>query len=145
MNEDEYISERFEDQIRWYSKKSQFNQKWHNLLKLAEIISASFIPFIAGMTDNIPYSAWIIGGLGVVIAVSAGAGSLYKFQENWIQYRTTAETLKHEKYLYLTKSPPYNEENAFMHLVERIENLISKENTQWALHTKKEVQSKKNA
>lgn len=93
------------------------------------------------MKDTIPYSAWVIGSLGVVIAVSVAAGSLYKFQENWIQYRTTAETLKHEKYLYLTKSAPYNEENAFIQLVQRIESLISKENTQWSRYAKKDTKS----
>ena len=101
MNEDEYLSERLEDQIRWYSKKSQYNQKYYKVLRLAEIIAASLIPFLAGIGNNIPYSEWVIGILGVMIAISAGASSLYKFQENWIQYRTTAETLKHEKYLNL--------------------------------------------
>ena len=135
MNEEKYIKERLDDQIQWYSKESRFNQKFHKLLRLTEIISAALIPFLAGMVGKIPYSTWIIGSLGVVIAVCAGASSLWKFHENWIQYRTSAETLKHEKYLYLTKSYPYNEENkenALNYFVKRVENLISKENTQWA-------------
>ena len=141
MNEDKYLNNRLEDQLKWYSNKSQANQKWYKRLRLTEIISASLIPFLAGMKDTIPYSAWVIGSLGIVIAVSVAAGSLYKFQENWIQYRTTAETLKHEKYLYVTKSPPYNEENAFIQLVQRIESLISKENTQWSRYAKKDTKS----
>ncbi|OQY02216.1 MAG: hypothetical protein B6I26_01325 [Desulfobacteraceae bacterium 4572_130] len=145
MNEEKYINERLEKQILWYSKESRFNQKFHKLLRLTEIIFAALIPFLAGMVGKIPYSTWIIGGLGVVIAVCAGASSVWKFHENWIQYRTSAETLKHEKYLYLTKSYPYNEENqenAFNYFVKRVENLISKENTQWAGHTEKKNESK---
>ncbi|MEM9273347.1 MAG: DUF4231 domain-containing protein [Cyanobacteria bacterium P01_F01_bin.143] len=136
MDDNEYLSDRLEDQIRWYSKKSQYNQKYYKRLRLTEIVSAAVIPFLAGMQD-FSYSKLIIGILGVVIAISAAASSLYKFQENWIQYRTTAETLKHEKYLYLTKSPPYDGEAPLKALVERIESLISKENTQWASSTNK--------
>ena len=67
----------------------------------------------------------------MIIAVSTGVSSIYKFHENWIEYRTTAETLKHELYLFETKSPPYDKENAFQELVQRVESLISKEHTQW--------------
>jgi len=132
MNEDEYLNNRLEEQLKWYSNKSQTNQKWYKRLRLTEIISASLIPFLAGMKDTIPYSVWVIGSLGVVIAVSAAAGSLYKFQENWIQYRTTVEQLKHEKFLYLANVKPYDSENKFLLLVERVEGLISKENSYWA-------------
>lgn len=147
MDEKEYLSDRLEDQIRWYSKKSQDNQKYYKRLRLVEIICAALIPFLAGMSDKIFYLKWIIGVLGVVIAISAGASSLCKFQENWIQYRTTAGTLKHEKYRYLTQAPPYNEvgRDNLTELVERVESLISQENTQWASYTKKSTKQKKDS
>ena len=47
-------------------------------------------------------------------------------------YRTICETLRHEKYLFLTKTRPYNSNDAFNKLVEKIEGLISKENSQWS-------------
>ncbi len=137
MNEEEYIEQRLKDQINWYDKKSQFNQKWFKRLRILEIVSAAIIPFLAGIGPNIPYYQLIIGFLGVVIAVSAGISSIYKFHENWIEYRTTAETLKHELYLFETKCQPYNEDDAFCKLVQRIESLISKENTQWSRNLEK--------
>jgi hypothetical protein len=51
--------------------------------------------------------------------------------EKWIEYRTTTETLKHEKYLYFTNSLPYANDDTFVLLVERVERLISKENSRW--------------
>ena len=54
MNEDEYLNNRLEEQLKWYSNKSQTNQKWYKRLRLTEIISASLIPFLAGMKDTIP-------------------------------------------------------------------------------------------
>jgi hypothetical protein len=103
MNEEEYLNDRLNDQINWYSKKSQTNQKWFKGLRLLEIIAATIIPFLAGIGSIIPYYLIIIGVLGVIIAVSAGLSALYKYHENWIEYRTTSETLKHEKYLFQAK------------------------------------------
>ena len=53
MNEEDYLKERLDDQLEWYSKKSQLNQKWFKRLRLVEIISAAIIPFIS--KEN---SAW---------------------------------------------------------------------------------------
>lgn len=137
MNEEEYLNDRLNDQIDWYDKKSQTNQKWFKRLRLLEIIAAAIIPFLAGIGSSIPYYLIIIGGLGVIIAVSVGLSALYKYHENWIEYRTTSESLKHEKYLFQAKYSPYDNNNAFCKLVQRVEGLISKENTQWSRYVEK--------
>lgn len=137
MNEEEYLNDRLNDQIDWYDKKSQTNQKWFKRLRLLEIVVATIIPFLAGIGSNIPYYSIIIGGLGVIIAVSAGISALYKYHENWIEYRNTSETLKHEKYLFQAKCSPYDNDESFCKLVQRVEGLISKENTQWSRYVDK--------
>ena len=138
MKEDDYLKNRLEDQLQWYDKKSQHNQKYFKRLRLLEIISAALIPFLSGMIEKFPCFSWLIGGLGVLIAVSAATSALFKYHENWIQYRTTAEQLRHEKYAYLTNTRPYDNEDKFDLLVERVEALISKENSAWATVTRKQ-------
>jgi len=132
MDENNYISERLEDQINWYDFKSQINQKWFKSLRTIEIICAAIIPFIAGFSDTITNDQIVVGVLGIIISICAGLSVLYKYQENWLMYRTICETLRHEKYLFLTKTRPYNSNDAFNKLVEKIEGLISKENSQWS-------------
>ncbi|MCP4117623.1 MAG: DUF4231 domain-containing protein [Desulfobacteraceae bacterium] len=136
--EEDFLKNRLDDQIDWYSTKSQTNQKYFKRLRLLEIVAAALIPFLAGIGSSMPCYSVIIGALGVIIAVSAGSSALYKFHENWIEYRTTAETLKHEKYLYQTRCSPYDKDDAFCRLVQRVEGLISKENSQWSLSSEKE-------
>lgn len=136
MNEEEYLKQRLDEQIAWYGVKSQYNQTWFKRLRIAEIVSAALIPFLSGMGDRIPNNEWFIGGLGILIAVSTAAESLLKFHENWIQYRTTAEQLQHEKILYQTGIKPYDTEDKFSALVERIEGLISRENSSWVKSVK---------
>jgi hypothetical protein len=134
MKEEEYLKNRLDDQIQWYSKKSQYNKKWFSYLRLLEICSAAMIPFLSGVmhADEMHYK-WIIGGLGVLIALAAAVIALFQYQENWVEFRTTAEQLKHERYLYVTNTTPYNNmESKFQLIVERVEALISKENSKWA-------------
>ena len=132
MDEDTYLQERLEDQVAWYDGKSQWNQKAFKYLRIAEIVAATSIPFLVGYIHEADSKVkFVVGLLGVVVAIIAGIIPLCKFHEHWIEYRTTCETLKHHKYLYLTKSAPYDEENAFNVLVENIESLISKENSNW--------------
>jgi len=74
----------------------------------------------------------IIGGLGVLIVVLESLQSLYQLQSNWISYRATAEALKHEKFLWLAKAGPYlNPETRNALFAERVESLLSTENSKW--------------
>ena len=137
MNEEEYLKNRLDDQINWYDRKSSQNQKTYKRLQFVLIISAASVPFISGYVDNLSYLQYLLGGIGVLIAAVTGLLSLYKFQEIWTTYRTTCESLRREKFLYLTKTDPYIEKNAFNLLVQRVEALLAKENSSWVEVMKK--------
>jgi hypothetical protein len=81
--------------------------------------------------------------LGSATAVTTGIVSLYQFREHWIEYRTTAESLKHEKYLFQTGTEPYSEENAFCLFVDTIEALVSQENRAWQQRLKTQKKEEK--
>ncbi len=136
MNVEEYLKDRVEDQIDWYDSKSMKNQWWFKRLRLAEISAAATIPLLAGHVgqDGPPLIPALLGILGIIVAVIAGVLGLYQFEHRWTQYRTTSETLKKEKFLFLTGSDPFDrtpDENYGL-LVRRVENLVSEENTSWA-------------
>ena len=141
MTEEEYLKERVAHQITWYDEKSAWNKKWFLRVKAIETLLALLIPFLTGYitTENIQLKI-IVGIIGIVVAASAGLATLFKLQENWIEYRTVAESLKHEKFLYMTKSGPYKENSSFSDFAERFESYVSKENSQWTsyINPKKE-------
>lgn len=120
--------QRLDDQIKWYSNKSGQNQFWFKFFKIIELIIAVLIPFLSSF--EIPRI--IYGLMGVLIAILEGIQQLFQFNHNWITYRSTAENLKHEKYLWLAKAGPYlNIKNAKEVLADRIESLISQEHSKW--------------
>jgi hypothetical protein len=119
--------ERLEHQISWYGRKSQENQHWYKWLKLLELAVAAVLPVVASLSSPV----WVTGGLAAVIVVLEGTQHLYQFHEHWITYRSTAEVLKHERYLYLAKAGPYLGEDRHRQLAERIEGLTSQEHAKW--------------
>ncbi len=137
MNKEEYLKKRLNDQIDWYDNKAACNQKWFRRLQAIAILAAACITLLSGyVSDQFVWIKISIGLLGLLVAAITAFLSLYRFQENWIEYRTICESLKHEKYIYLTKTAPYDGENSFSLLVERVETLISKENTNWSRRMK---------
>ncbi len=130
---EQYVQERLQDQIEWYSRKSSLNKKYYYVLKFCILAFSTAIPVISGFLDFSDTAARVIAGvLGSLIALLTGAISLFKFQEKWTHYRTTSETLKHHKYLFLTHTHPYTSESkAFQTLVNHVEAVISSENSEW--------------
>ncbi len=123
--------ERLEDQIGWYDRKSMTNQRYFKRIKMVEIAAAAIIPFVSAF--SLPRIMWVTGGLGVLITVLEGTLHLNQYQQNWITYRSTCESLKHEKYTYLGRAAPYaNVPDPHALLAERIESLVSQEHAKWA-------------
>ena len=126
-----YIKDRLEDQRKWYGHKANENKKKHHILQILIISSGALIPII----NSIPYldveTRIISSILGGIVIIITGMTQLKKYQENWIQYRTTEEILKKEKFLYLNNAGEYsnlNEDEKHQLLVERTESVISNQN-----------------
>jgi len=138
-----YVSERYKTQIRWYSNRASANkQRYHVFQWTAIILSVSLPVLIATVPDSRQLFTIVIS---IVLAICTAALKTFKFQENWINYRTTAETLKKEKYFLEAELNEYadatDKEALF---IERVESLISRENTLWVTtHTRDERDEKK--
>ncbi len=132
MEQEKYLSERLEDQINWYSSKSTLNKKMYYRINLLMLLLSASIPVMATFTSlSSSCSRVLLGTAGALVTILAGVSSMFKFQEKWSNYRTTSETLKHHKYLYLTQTYPYNSTDAFNKLVRTVESAISTENSTW--------------
>ena len=134
--------ERLEDQIGWYDRKSQRAQQRYKSLKLARVFIADLI--LLGAALAIPPSEfkWATAVLGLVVLLIEALQQLNQDQQNWIAYRSTCESLKHEKYLYLAGAGPYanaeNKEKRLALLADRIEGLVLQEHAKW-LSTQKQA------
>ena len=144
MTEQDYIAQRIDDQIKWYSGKSRFNQKRYKNIKTMIILISVSIPFLTGLiTDETSWLKIAVGIGGVLIALGEGVLSLQKYQDNWMEYRLASEALKREKLLFLTQSGPYREGATLQLLVERVESFTENENKSWINYMKKDQEKDK--
>jgi hypothetical protein len=118
--------ERLEDQLGWYDRKSLAAQKSFKRFKVAELVVAAAVPVVA-----LTAQTWITAALAAIVVVLEGLQHLYQWQTNWVLYRSTAEALKHERYLYLAEAGPYTGTDRHRVLAERIEGLVSQEHAKW--------------
>ena len=153
MTPEEYIEQRLDDQIKWYDKKSSFNQKKHKMWQVIKIMAALFITILSlwassevnfkeayeAVLDNLNLKnngplitvSHVIGILGAFIVFIESFIKIFDYEKLWIQYRSTAENLKREKLMFQTKSKPYHTKEAFMILVQRCEAIMQTEVQGW--------------
>lgn len=133
MTEAEYIETRLNDQIDWYDGKSQWHQRYYKRFKNCEMVLGALVPVLMLFVSDYFWAKVAISCFGSGIVVLGGMQGTNKFQENWLEYRSVCEALRHEKYLYLTRAGAYDgAEKSFSMLVERVESIISHENINWA-------------
>jgi len=118
---------RLEDQLNWYDHKSGVAQRAFKRLKVVQIVAAAAIPVVA----VIHAPALLTAALGAGVVVLEAVQQLYQWQTNWVLYRSTAESLKHEKFLFLSGAGPYSTADPYRVLAERLEGLISQEHAKW--------------
>jgi len=132
MSEDlDYVKNRLESQIEWYSKKASENKSRFHTLQIIIIIIGALIS-VVNVIDFAELEVRIISAIfGATITILTGIIQLIKYHENWIMYRSTEEVLKKEKYSYLNEVGEYSglaSDIRLKRLVENVESIISNQN-----------------
>lgn len=144
MSVQDYIQKRVDNQIEWYEKKAAFNKFRYRIIEIIIIVSGALIPFINSVTifypnkdpQTVPYPSllFISSLLGFIITIVTGLSKMEKYFESWTLYRTNAEVLKKEKFMYLNNAGQYSklpQEDRDKLFVENIEFILSSEVTKY--------------
>lgn len=123
-----YLTERIEDQRKWYATKAKMNQSWENRW-FAGIIITQLLAFICAiLVINFPNSAVNMTGLFSTIATSALAWMQVKrHQELSKAYSITAQELS----IIAESCEHVQNENEFSDFVINAETAISREHKLW--------------
>lgn len=131
----DYLTERYQGQIDWYDRKARSSQEFYRWMQWSLIVLAALTPILIELDLNkligtgFEHLATLTAAL---VAILTAGLKTFNYQENWINYRATCETLRKEKYYLDAGLGEYaratDKEAIF---VDRVENLISRENTIW--------------
>ena len=131
---------RLEDQLKWYDGRSVACQRRYKVFKIVQVILALLIPLIAPLSWS--WVKWAMAVSGAGIALLEAVQQMNQYAMSWISYRSTAERLKHEKYLFLSAAGPYRAltmEERLIALAERVEEHVSTEHANWFNETTRTV------
>ncbi len=143
---EKYLQERYQDQIDYYEDKAGYNQRIYRRMQWTLIVLAALTPVLIELDLNSVLGkgfGHLAAMTSVAVAILTAALKTFKYQENWINYRTTCEALKKEKYLYNAGLSDYQQsEDREAQFVDRVEALLARENTLW-LSVQKKKEDKK--
>lgn len=142
MDEQEYMTSRVDDQLSWYEHKADVARRRYKTLRMVEFTAAALVPLAVVLGGTLYYRI-AAASLGVLAAAATGFQSVNHFQENWVEYRAVAEQLKSIRFAFLTKTAPFDAENALQVFVERVEGILCGEHSSWGERMNKAPVAKK--
>ncbi|WP_084461478.1 DUF4231 domain-containing protein [Nocardia kruczakiae] len=125
-----YITDRLEQYQGWYDKKAVKMKANHLRIRVVSVGGGITVPALV----NLPFS-WatvVVTIVSLIVACSVSLDSVFKYREQWKNYRSTEQLLGHEKVYFRTRTGAYeglDEATAFRNLVERVEGAIAAENS----------------
>ncbi|MCY7422726.1 MAG: DUF4231 domain-containing protein [Chitinophagaceae bacterium] len=131
MNIQNYLNDRVENQVHYYESKSALNKQYYLFFKIAQLTAATLLPFFSVFLSDYSWMKYVIAFLGSVVTILEGVMATGKYYEKWVIYRSTAETLRQEKYLFLMQAGSYSGQDAVQQFVNKIEFSLGKENVGW--------------
>ncbi|MBX7108225.1 MAG: DUF4231 domain-containing protein [Chitinophagales bacterium] len=151
---EDYLTNRYEEQMKYYAKSSRENRDKYRKFQWALIILSAIAPVlialdgvrIAGDAEhpvmlNIKLITVIITS---VVAILTTGLKTFNYFENYVRYRNTREEMKREIHFYNFRVGPYSEHgiNKESLFVSRVESILDKEHTQWPESKKLQEQDK---
>jgi hypothetical protein len=142
LDADAYLLDRLNQQLAWLSKASRSNKRTFLRLRILEVLLGTGITIFRPFVTRWGWGPLAIALAGGGIALSGSLLALNRHQENWLRYRGLAESIKRQKYLFLTGTLPYDDPTtAFPRLVTACESLLSAENSHWSQQMSQQIEA----
>ena len=124
----DYLERRVIPQRKWHAAKARWNKKRFHTMEIATLVAGAMIPVVNLLGLATFWAGLFSGLLGGVVVIATAIGKLFKFHENWLQYRALVETLDRQVELYMNGVADYagvGQSDRNRLLVERVENLLA--------------------
>ncbi|MFB7786648.1 DUF4231 domain-containing protein [Streptomyces vinaceus] len=126
----EYVETRLGQYQAWYDRKAVRSKAIHLRMRTLSVVGGALVPVLVNL--DVPFARITATALSVLVVVSVSLESVYRFREQWKNYRSTEQLLGHERIYFETGVGPYaglSAADAFTLLVSRVERAIANENS----------------
>jgi hypothetical protein len=127
---DTYIAERLQQYQSWYDKKAVRTKARYIRMRMVAVGGGLVVPALV----SLPFG-WVravVSAISLLVAASVSLESVFRYREQWKNYRSTEQLLGHERVFFQTRTGPYaglDDEPAYRQLVTRVEAAIAAENS----------------
>lgn len=112
----------------WYDKAATRSRLLYQGLKLTALAAGAAVTVLAAISAP----AALTAGLAGLVVVVEGAQQLFQFHPNWISYRSTAEALRQQAFLYSADVSPFDDPTTRRELLAVcLRDLTMRENAAW--------------
>ncbi|MET7538245.1 DUF4231 domain-containing protein [Streptomyces sp. NPDC005507] len=114
----------------WYDRKAVKTKAMHLRMRTISVVGGALVPVLVNL--DLSFAKLTATVLSLVVVGSVSLESVYRYREQWKNYRSTEQLLGHERIYFETKVGPYtnlSEGEAFTTLVARVESAIANENS----------------
>ncbi|MEU6171297.1 DUF4231 domain-containing protein [Streptantibioticus parmotrematis] len=125
-----YLDTRLAAYQEWYDRKAIRTKAMYLRMRTVSVVGAALVPVLLNI--GMPYAREIATALSLVVTGSVSLESVYRYREQWKNYRSTEQLLGHERIYYEARVGPYtalDDTAAFRLLVARVEKAIANENS----------------
>ncbi|MFF0966447.1 DUF4231 domain-containing protein [Streptomyces sp. NPDC003703] len=126
----DYVDGRLSQYQTWYDKKAIKTKAMHLRMRTISVVGGALVPVLVNL--DLSFAKLTATVLSLIVVGSVSLESVYRYREQWKNYRSTEQLLGHERIYFETKVGPYSglsESDAFTTLVARVERAIANENS----------------
>jgi len=139
---DNYLAERYQKQMEYYSKASAKNQRRYKFFQWLLIVLSALTPVFAALNNSKELEALlpaffkiniIVVVVSSIVAILTTGLKTFNYHELWVTYRSTYEKLKPEIHYYHFNIGPYGADGVDKEavFVNRVELILGSEHDQW--------------
>ncbi|MFF9196920.1 DUF4231 domain-containing protein [Streptomyces sp. NPDC014779] len=130
MTPQAYVAERLGQYQEWYDRKATKMKAMHLRMRTVSVVGGALVPVLVNL--DLGFARITATVLSLVVVASVSLESVYRYREQWKNYRSTEQLLGHERVYFAARVGPYHgqsERDAFTTLVARVEKAIASENS----------------
>lgn len=129
ITQEEYVAERLNPEIVYYNKSATAAKKNYLRMRALTVIGGALVPVLVNV--KLPYVDILTTTISLMVVLFVSLETVYRYREQWTNYRTAEQHLRNEYFEFTTKSGIYaglDEPTAFTNFVNHIEADIEAEN-----------------
>ncbi|GAA2803720.1 DUF4231 domain-containing protein [Streptomyces showdoensis] len=125
-----YVETRLAQYQEWYDLKATKMKAMHLRMRTVSVVGGALVPVLVNLDLGFARIAATV--LSLVVVASVSLESVYRYREQWKNYRSTEQLLGHERVYFAARVGPYDrlsDRDSFTTLVARVEKAIASENS----------------